>query len=113
MNIVQKIEAIAKKRGISINHIECSAGLSRGIIRSWEHKQPTADKIVRLADFLDVSVDYLLGRTSVQSNSIENDEDILCLQRARSRMSDEDKEKAMQLWRVAFSYAFDEEKVDK
>lgn len=109
MNIVQKIEMLASKRGESINSIEQKVGISRGIIRSWEHKQPTADKIVRVADYLDVSIDYLLGRTSLPDRHKDDDEDIVCLQRARARMSDADKKNAIEIWKLAFGYAFKDE----
>jgi len=35
-----------------------------GSIKKWETQEPSAIKIAKVADFFNISVDYLLGRTN-------------------------------------------------
>ena len=44
--------------------------ISSGTINNWKNGTiPNGETLMKLADFFDVSVDYLLGRESTQSNS--------------------------------------------
>lgn len=52
-------------RGINAKKVSYETGISTGNISDWKsgRSMPTASKLVILADYLDCSVDYLLGRT--------------------------------------------------
>ena len=58
-----KNECKRKNSTISKMLIECK--ISKSFIYDLERrdKSPSCDKIIRIADYLDCSVDYLLGRT--------------------------------------------------
>ncbi|MGE7795248.1 helix-turn-helix domain-containing protein [Lysinibacillus fusiformis] len=43
--------------------VERYIGISNGQIRRWNTSTPGTDKLEMVADYFDVSVDYLLGRT--------------------------------------------------
>lgn len=58
--MIDRINALAKKRGVSISTIEKNVGLSNGIIGKWKKQSPTCDKLKLVADYLEVSIDYLL-----------------------------------------------------
>ena len=110
MNIVDRIESLAKENGISITSLESKLGISRGIIRSWSSAQPTADKIMKIANYFGVSIDYLLGRTDEPNGfASSSDESILQLQRAVSRMTVEDKDRMMKILKAGFEYAFNDD----
>ncbi len=49
-------------RGISITMLEIELGLGNGTIGKWDKSAPSSDKLARVADFFDVSVDYIMGR---------------------------------------------------
>ncbi|WP_254518368.1 helix-turn-helix domain-containing protein, partial [Salmonella enterica] len=49
--------------------------LSNGQIRKWENQTPGIDKIQKVADYFNVSVDYLLGRTEQKIKDITKDEE--------------------------------------
>lgn len=51
--------------GISGSNVSEATRISTGNISDWKAGKclPSADKLVKLADYLDCSVDYLLGRT--------------------------------------------------
>lgn len=58
--MVDRISKLAKERGINISTIEKNIGLSNGIIGKWRKQSPSCDKLKLVADYLNVSIDYLL-----------------------------------------------------
>lgn len=60
MLIVDRINELAKKMGVSISTIEKTLGLSNGIIGKWRKQSPSCDKLKLVADYLNVSIDYLM-----------------------------------------------------
>ena len=66
MNPIDRIFSLIEKSGKGIYVIEKDIGLARGTLANWKlgrSKQPSAEALSKLADYFDVSVDYLLGRT--------------------------------------------------
>lgn len=63
MNIYEKTKQLGDERGLSIYRIEKDCGFSNGSIMKWANSSPKAENVQKLADYFDVSVDYLLGRT--------------------------------------------------
>lgn len=62
MNTYEIIKNLAKEKGISIRQLEINFGYSNGYIGSWKRQTPNSNELSRIADYFDVSVDYLLGR---------------------------------------------------
>ncbi|HFZ4609133.1 TPA: helix-turn-helix domain-containing protein, partial [Enterococcus faecalis] len=59
-----RIKLLAKERGKSLNRIEEELGLPKNVLyRMKTSDNPTKDRLETLANYFDVSVDYLLGRT--------------------------------------------------
>lgn len=60
-----RIKSRCKERGISVKHLLEQTGINRNFMYDLERSGqiPAADKLERIADYLDCSVDYLLGRT--------------------------------------------------
>ena len=64
MSIVDRIEEVAKKKGLTFKKLEREAGLGNGTIRRWEIQSPRLDKLVPVAEYLHVPLDYLVyGRS--------------------------------------------------
>lgn len=59
----ERIKELCRKRGISVNDLENSLGYSKNTLYRLKTQNPGADKLKDIADYFDVSVDYLLGRT--------------------------------------------------
>lgn len=57
------IKELCKKHGISLNTLEENLGYSRNTIYSLKKQKPNAERIAEIADYFNVSTDYLLGRT--------------------------------------------------
>ena len=81
------------KRGTKPNQVGKSIGISSGTITKWKSTNalPNGESLTKIADYLDCSVDYLLGRTDVPDLPSEKEEDIFLLSRFRV-LSKEDKE---------------------
>ena len=65
MKIYDRIRLLASEKNISIRELEIKLGFSNGLLRSWDKSTNTAS-LEKVADYFDVSVDSLLGRTSKQ-----------------------------------------------
>ena len=64
-NIAKRIKLIAKKNGISIGKMlsSCNLGINT-ISHMRQGTMPKSDTLAKIADILNCSVDYLLGRTN-------------------------------------------------
>ena len=63
---VSKIFEIMEKRNISNKQLADAIGVSPGNVSDWKsgRSKPSAEVLVKIAKFLNVSVDYLLGNSS-------------------------------------------------
>lgn len=61
LSLYQKIKAVCKMKAISISALEQQAGLGENTIFTWDKTVPSADKVLRVAQCLNVSTDSLLG----------------------------------------------------
>lgn len=61
----ERLQQLQTERGILKKDIAKEVGLSIMGYYRYERgeRQPTADVLITLADFFDVSIDYLVGRT--------------------------------------------------
>lgn len=64
LNIAESIKTRAKYKGISLKDMLSDLSLGSNTMSNMRHdKMIAADSLARIADYLDCSVDYLLGRT--------------------------------------------------
>ena len=61
--LLQRVAELCKLRGLSYNALEDAAGLTRNSVNKWGTSMPSGDRILKVALFFDVSIDYLFGRT--------------------------------------------------
>lgn len=107
--VYTKIKELCAKHGITMAKLEEDTGLSQSIIRKWKSgTSPSIDKVKLIAKYFNVSSDYLIGLSDISSPAEEliGDDDFVSLQRAKSRMSPQDRERMMQMIRLGFDYAF-------
>lgn len=62
MGLYERIKDIAKSKGYSINKLEKELGFARSSINKFNTNKPSIEKIQQIADFLDVSVDTIMGK---------------------------------------------------
>jgi transcriptional regulator with XRE-family HTH domain len=71
--IVNTIKTLCDDNNISIGDLERKLEFSQGLISRWDKNSPSIDKMVSVADFFQVSIDYLLGRSEIkQSTKLED-----------------------------------------
>ncbi|MFC6179988.1 helix-turn-helix domain-containing protein [Lactiplantibacillus daowaiensis] len=63
MNTYSRIKDLANAHKISISELERTLQLSNGSISKWAKSMPNSKYLTKVADYFDVSTDYLLGRT--------------------------------------------------
>ncbi len=61
----EKFVEVLQKRNITPYRIAKETGISQGLMAEYKNgvKLPTINNLVKIADYLDCSIDYLLGRT--------------------------------------------------
>ncbi|MFP7288045.1 helix-turn-helix transcriptional regulator [Shouchella clausii] len=64
MGLVERIKLLCDEKKTNFAEVERKIGISNGQIRRWNKSTPGTDKLELVADYFDVSVDYLLGRTN-------------------------------------------------
>lgn len=59
--MVDRICELSQKNGLSISALERTLGLGNGIIGKWRKQSPSCDKLKLVADYLNVSIDFLIS----------------------------------------------------
>ena len=61
----EKIKDLCEKNNVKIKDLLTSCGMNKGALNDMERKKsyPSLDKVARIADYLNVSIDYLAGRS--------------------------------------------------
>lgn len=63
MTVFDRTKEISKQRGLSLQQVATKAGLGINSIYQWQKQKPSTDRIAKVAEVLDVSIDYLIGNT--------------------------------------------------
>lgn len=62
MSLVERIKLLCDERGETLASLEKKLGFGNATIRKWDNAAPSGDRLAKVADFFDVSIDYLMGR---------------------------------------------------
>lgn len=76
MMLFERIKFLANKQGKSINDVERDLKYSQNTLYRLKTTNPSAKKLEELADYFNVSTDYLLGRTDDQSIDSDSNHDL-------------------------------------
>lgn len=68
MSIVDRIQFLCNSKGTNISNLQKELGFSSGAIYRWDTNSPSVDKLQKVADFFDVSVDSLI--TSIEKDIV-------------------------------------------
>lgn len=60
--LVKSIKAACSKRNLTVAQLEKILEYSPSLISRWKKTSPSLDKIVEIADYLNISIDELIGR---------------------------------------------------
>lgn len=61
--LLERIDLLISEKKMTRAELERKLNFSHGSLRNWNKSIPSGDKIQKVADYFDVSTDYLLGRT--------------------------------------------------
>ncbi|MFT4146407.1 MAG: helix-turn-helix transcriptional regulator [Mobilitalea sp.] len=73
MNLRDRIRVLANEKGMSLPDLESTLGFGNSTIVKWDKAIPSASKLEIVADFFNVSIDYLMGRVDGRTETINSD----------------------------------------
>lgn len=66
MSLLSRINVLRSQHGnISINRLEKECGLTRGSMAKWDDHAPSADKIIKVANYFGISPGELMGAPAI------------------------------------------------
>jgi len=71
--MVNKIKDLCYEKGISVATLEKHLGFGNGSIYRWDKNSPTIEKVTKVADYFNVSVDYLLSKNSSKFSNLSKE----------------------------------------
>ncbi|EAC4184113.1 XRE family transcriptional regulator [Listeria monocytogenes] len=77
MTLVERIKKLCQEQKITLAELERKTKLSNGTVRRWDEKTPGIDKLQIVADYFNVSTDYLLNRTDIRNHNTDETQQLL------------------------------------
>jgi transcriptional regulator with XRE-family HTH domain len=77
MTVLDNVKRAASNKGMTIKELSDKSGIKESIIYRWKTAIPNGELLGRIADILEVTTDYLLGRPDVSKMSDADLFDIL------------------------------------
>lgn len=71
MTIKERIQEVLKERNISSVKLEQELGFGKGYISKLDKASPSAENILKIANYLHISTDYIIGKTDDSFVKIE------------------------------------------
>lgn len=69
MKLTEKIKSLCEGKGETIASLERKMDFGNGTIRRWDEKAPAADRLAKVADYFNVTTDYLLDRKAEEAET--------------------------------------------
>ena len=85
MTIYNRIKEKANEKGISIKALEREAGLGNGVIKRWNETSPQCNKLELVANYLQVSIEWLITGKNPSNFTKEESELIQAYKKADAR----------------------------
>jgi transcriptional regulator with XRE-family HTH domain len=73
MEVVDRIVALMAEKNVSAIVLSAEIGLAKNTISEWKigRIKPSTEHVAKIADFFNVSTDYLLGRTDTPGSPLD------------------------------------------
>lgn len=72
MSLLSRINVLRSQHGnISINRLEKECGLTRGSMAKWDDHAPSADKIIKVANYFGISPGELMGAPAIPPEGVK------------------------------------------
>ncbi|MBJ8054924.1 helix-turn-helix transcriptional regulator [Bacillus cereus] len=72
MGITEKVKELCLNRGISVSKLEEELEFGQNTIYQWKKRTPSVERVQKVADYFNVSIDFLLGRTNQKNEHLIN-----------------------------------------
>ena len=74
MEFSERLKDLRKQAGLTQVEVAEKLGISQPAYASWKRgaKKPTQENLVKIAQILNVSVDYLVGNSEEKADELEN-----------------------------------------
>lgn len=112
--VAERIKICRKNSGYSQEELANLLGMKRTNIANYEAGRiiPPGNIIVAMSEIFGVSTDYILGLSESFNDKVDSEE-LKVIQRAKTKMSDNDWERAMKILKLSFVEAFEDEDEDE
>lgn len=92
--IYDRIKILCKENKISVNKLEEELKISKGSLCKIDVNKPSAEKMQKIADFFNVTVEFLATgeETNEQENESIKDKDLIVLYRKLEKVPDEERQ---------------------
>lgn len=97
--LLDRVDGLINEHSMTRAELERKIGLSAGSIRNWNKSIPSGDKLKKVADFFNVTTDYLLGREENTKKRLDLDDDTVIMTYQGKPLSPEDRELILRLMR--------------
>lgn len=103
MNLGERLRICREKKGYTQGFVCEKAGLHRGTLSSYEsgRREPKFETLTALADIYEVTIDYLLGRSSNQKLTANQEEAMTQEAKEWMKMFNELSEENRELFKAA------------
>lgn len=71
--LIDKIRELCRQRNITLQQLEKDSNIANGTIARWAKSSPKIETLVKVADTLNVSIDYLVERAPVSYDVVPSD----------------------------------------
>jgi transcriptional regulator len=85
MSLLANIKDLVAEKSMTIAELERHLDFSHGSIAKWDKQSPSSERLQKVADYFDVSTDYLLGRSDIPKWA--SNEDVIVFDQALKRNS--------------------------
>ena len=107
MNILDRVKFLTTQHHMTIAELERKLDFSQGSISRWNKQSPSSQRLQKVAEYFDVSTDYLLGLTDdpYSASNLDGNSDtktFKSIQRGASKLSKNDQLKLLKIMKAAF-----------
>ncbi|WP_436666767.1 helix-turn-helix domain-containing protein [Latilactobacillus sakei] len=72
-SLKDRIKQLASEHAMSIAELERKLNFANGSISKWDKQSPSMDRITIVADYFNVTTDYLIGRNKTPKDATEKE----------------------------------------
>lgn len=75
LQLTERIKMLATPLNMTFASIEREVGFGRGTIRKWDENSPSVDRLLKVANLLHTSIDYLMTGENITNNTTLSSEE--------------------------------------